>query len=472
VPGDADERQTQLTQMRLFEIDRIRNGTAYYRTRFFDEWEPRDLGRKMRFTLRHFRQPFELQSTVYAADVVAPLLQRLDPNHPAYDERLAAILESIDVASPQEFTLTFRRVPPRLEPLLARVALIEPDPSLAAEATLTDPGGFRIAGQMPDQVCYVRKLAEPDGLPRYHIAEIVEHRYESAEKVVRALELGEISMAPNLPDAIIRRLQADHDFQKRFFIQQYQQPVSHLLQFNPASVPLRIPELRKALAYAVERERLLQEIVLEDPAAHHGRLVTTPFLSSNPGRNVLVKPLRSDFSAAIALALAARQKLKGKIPPLTMVVAPGTIPERVAEELARAWRKVGLTIQVVHDDDPSPPHWDILYRTLQMNEPLLEIWPFLTLEDRAKIQSLDVYPDWLKQEMVQLDRTSDQALAVELLQKLHHHLAESMTYVPLWEVDRFLVFRKTIQGFPQHPMHCYDEVDHWVLEPWYRTELP
>jgi hypothetical protein len=471
VPTPADDRAARLTQLTLFEIDRFRDGAAYYRTRFFDEWEPRDLGRQMHFTMRQFRQPYEIQSAVSAADAVAPLLRCLDRALPEFDERLESFIESVQVISPTEFLLTFRRVPPRLEPLLSKLSLIAPE-SAGDVSALMDPGGFRIADRSAEAIHYVRKLVEPDGLPKYHVAEIIEHRYSTPEKIVQALHQGEIVMAPALPDSAIRRLQGDDEFLKRFFVQPYAVPRTHLLQFNPASQPLRLRELRAALAYAVDREQILKEIVLEDSAAAHGRLVTTPFFESSPGRNVLVGPRRHDLSAALALALSAKHKLMGAVPPLTMIVAPGPVPRAAAEEMAKVWRKIGLTINVVQAEDPAPANWDILYRTLQMTEPVIEMWPFLTFEERARITSLDIYPDWLKQELVQLDRTTDQSRAVEALQTLHRHLTDDTAFAPLWEVDEFLVLRKTVQGFRPKPIHCYDDIDRWTIDPWYTTEFP
>src|SRR5690606_30927923 len=116
------------------------------------------------------------------------------------------------------------------------------------------------------------------------------------------------------------------------------------------------------------------------------------------------------------------------------------IPEQVANEMAALWRHLGLEVTVVNAGDPPPEKWDILYRTLAMTEPLIELWPFLTFQDRARISDLSIYPDWLKQELVSLDRTSDQLRAIQLLQTLHRHLWEDSAYVPLWEIDRYIVY--------------------------------
>lgn len=467
----AELRQQRVTQLTLFELDRLRDGTAYYRTRFFDEWEPTDLGREMRFTLKQFRQPYEMQAVLTTAEVVPLILNRLDENHSDYDERLSAYVSSVEIHSPMEFSLTFSRVPPRIEPLLASVVVKVADEKLQ-EQLLSDPGGFHTSQQDDTKITYTRKLPEPDGLPKYHVAEIIEQKYDSYEKAAQGLVRGDVSLLPNLPDWIVRRMLDDEEFMKEYFVIPFQLPETHLLQFNPESKPLRNRELRTALAYAVNRDKLLKEIVLRDPDATNGKIVTSPFLSSNPGRNILVEPRRYDLSAALAMVMASQKQLKEGLPQLTMIVAPGPIEEEVAREIVAVWKKIGIEVKLVLANEPRPEEWDLIYRSVQMVEPLVEIWPFLTIEERARLDDLKKYPDWLKQELVQLDRTSDQSRAISAMQTLHRHLWSNTAVFPLWELQRFMVVRKNVQGYPKNIMHCYDQVDRWTIDAWYQTELP
>ena len=467
----AEQRQARLTSMNLFEIDRLRDGTVYYRTRFFDEWEPTDLGREMLFKLKQYRQPYEMQAIVSVTDIVTHLEHRMDPDDPFYDERFATYVESIQVQSPLEFSLRFRRVPPRIEPLLAQIPA-RPVDEAEAIGPVTDPGGFAMVASTSDEVTYARKLAEADGLPKYHVAEVVEQYYENFEKAAQGLQRGEVSMLPELPDWIVRRMQADDKFMKEYFVVQYLLPETHLLQFNPASTALRSRELRTALAYAVDRPTLLKEVALRDAKMTHGRVVTTPFYSGSPCRNIQLQPRRYDLSAAFAMLLASRKQLTEGIPPLKMIVAPDPVAHDVAVEIVNVWNKLGLQVTLVEADQPAPQSWDIIYRTVQMPEPLVEIWPFLAIKERAQLSDLDHFPDWLKQELVQLDRTSDQSRAISAMQTLHRHLSSDTAVFPLWEIDKFLVVRKNVQGLPDQPTHCYDRVDQWTVDPWYQTDLP
>ncbi|MCA9079808.1 MAG: hypothetical protein KDA58_04585 [Planctomycetaceae bacterium] len=481
LPTPADVRKRSLNLLPLFELNRMRDGTAYYRTRFFDEWEPYDLGRRMKFTLRQFRQPSDLHNVITVADVVTPLLRRLEPTHPDNDERLASYIDSISVLSPLEFMIEFRRVPPRVEPLLSGV-LLKANQQLAAEAEdasdptligpLSNPGGFDESAVPAGQFGMERTLPEPDGLPLFHVAELVEHQYENHEDAIQGLMRGDVSMLVDLPDLLVRRMQEDEGFLQQFEVQQLDLPRTQVIQFNPQSKPLRVRELRRGLAYAVDRQRMLKDFVLQDEQMRHGRIVTGPFPSNSPARHVLVKERRYDLSSAIAMKVAAMKVLKGDIPKLRFVVEPGPIQMATATEMARIWNRIGIPVEVIEGTQPAPEDWDMMFRSIQLVEPIVQIWPFLTISERAQLSDLDHYPDWLKQELVELDRTSDQSRAMTKMQELHRHLWDDAANIPLWELDQFRVVRKTIVGFPPRAMHCYDGIEQWVCQPWYAGGQP
>ena len=471
-PTAAQVRAARLGNSPLFELERVKGGSVYYRARYFDEWEPFDLGRVLRITVRQVRQPWESQPLVDAPSVAALIEQRIDPASAAYDERLASYVASVQVESPVLLTLRFRRVPPRVEPLLDDLvpAPLATDPDSDADATPT--GGFIPVEVESDRVVFRRALPEPDGLPQYHVAEIVEQRYASHEKALQALREGEVSVLPDLPDWILRRLQADTDFQKEFFIQKYSVPISHVIQFNPRSPGLRVREMRRALAYAIDRDKLLKGTVLRDPGAAHGRVTTSPFPSSSPANSVGVAPHEYNLTSALAMVLAAGRQM-GDVPTLKMIVPPGPVERAAAADLVRTWKRIRVDVQIIDqppEEGAAPVEWDLHYRTLQMLEPTVELWPFLTAADRAQVSDLTVFPDWLKQQLVKMDRTSDWALALDATRRLHEVLAADVRFIPLWEVDGYLVVRKNIQGFRETPLHCYQHVDNWTVGAWYRTE--
>lgn len=491
-PDRAEQRRSALSERPLFELDRVRNGTTFYRSRYFDEWEPYDLGRRIHFTLSQVRQPWESRPILDGPAFARLLQDRLSPESADYDERLAAYVRSIRVVSPVELTITFDRVPPRVEPLLSGLSphqIAAPADSAAADGggesaqfvSLEDAGEPILAGFQPvgwddeaGTLTYRRAVEEPDGLSQYHVAEVVEHKYSSHEKALQALRQGEVSMLPDLPDWILRRFQEDEDFLKDFFIQRYALPRTNIIQINPHSAPLRSGELRRGLAFAIDRETILRKTVLRDDQARHGRVVSGPFAADSFANSIEVTPREYNLSTAAPLVLLAGRQLGGTIPPLKMIVPPGPVEQAAAADIVRIWERVGqeveLKVQIVSDDEVDDTEWDLAYRTIHMAEPTVDLWPFLTASDRARISDLNPYPDWLKQELVSLDRTSDTGRAINRIQELHQHLWSEALYIPLWEVDEFLVVRKNISGFPTRPMDCYQGLEQWSVGAFYAAE--
>jgi ABC-type transport system substrate-binding protein len=363
-------------------------------------------------------------------------------------------------------------VPARVEPLLAALVPTEVMAEGGENIAGVSKGGFVAVESNADRVVYRRAIPEPNGLTAYHVAEIVERRYPSYDKAVLGLRQGEVSMLVDLPDWIVRRVQVDPKLKEELFIQQYALPTTHVLQLNPQSPALRIREFRRALLHAIDRERILKQTVLRDPTAAHGRVVTSPFPSFSPANSFDAGQHSFDTSAALALVLAAAQQLNNELPTLKMLVPPTPVERAAAAELIKYWKRVRIDVEIVEpgtisDEDSG---WDICYRTLQSAEPTVELWPFLANAPTAQIGDLAIFPDWLRQALVDVDRTSDWGRALETLRGLHPKLWSEVRYLPLWEVDQFLVVRKNVQGFAERPLHSYHGIERWTMQAWYPAE--
>lgn len=469
----ARNRRRQLTEIPFFEVSAFSGGIARYRTRFCDEWVPSDLGRTTRFILRQTRQPWESQPVLPVWPVAEGLRRRLDPTDPAYDERFAGYVDSLEIDSPFEFTLSFRRAPPRLEALLTGPIVTAPAAGESASESAGTSGAFAPVEQSDRTTTYRRFYPEPDKQRQYHVAEVVEVLYGNPELALTALQNGEVSVLPDMPAWIVRRVRNEPDFQRDFFLQPHAVPQTHVIEFNPQSHVLESRELRRALLYAVDRRGILDDVFLRQPQGKQGRVATGPFPGLSRASAPGLQPAPYDPYAGLALALAARTTLNdqkvitGDLPTLRMIVPSESLLRQAAQRIIDGWNRTGLAVELVPDDDTTAyaeGRWDLVYRTVQMCEPVVELWPFLTLQPTARIADLTTLPDWLKQEMLDLDRAADARLAEEHAQRVHKHLALEAALLPLWELDQFSIYRKTLRGFPVNPIHCYDNIDEWVME--------
>ena len=475
----ADERHRRLTQIPLFEVASLDGGAARYRTRFFDEWMPYDLGRTMRFTLRQTRQPWESQPVLLGWPITDRLTERLTPEHPRFDERFAGYVDSMTVESPFEFTISFRRVPPRLEALLTEPIVAAPPAEGEAPTgdttnfTPLPPGAFQPTQRTERETVYRRYYPEPEPQRVYHVAEVVETLYPNAEAAVTAFEYGEVDVLPTPPVWIARRLLNDPESQAKYFIQQHAIPETHVMQFNPQSKLLRSKELRRALQYATPCRRILEEVMLREENGLQGRLIAGPFPSNSRANAVGVEPRPYDPYAGLALTLAARNSLtaqkviEGDLPTLRLLVPPDPVIREAVEQIMENWSRIGIGTELVAEDDTAAygeGRWDLIYRRIQMTEPIAQLWPFLTLQPTARIDDLAPLPDWLKQEIIALDRAADYSRAEDRVKTLHRHLALEAALIPLWEIDQYTLYRKNLRNFAIEPIHCYDDIDQWIRE--------
>tara|TARA_R110002095_G_scaffold216126_2_gene212193 strand:+ start:860 stop:3403 length:2544 start_codon:yes stop_codon:yes gene_type:complete len=473
---NSTRRHQKLTQIPLFEVSRV-DQTPQYQSRFFEQWEPTDLGRRADFILRQSYATWESHPILMAADISQSLRNKITPGHSEYDERFDSFVNSITSTAPFTFSIYFDRVPLRTEWLMATPIHATPlwnhVSNDAANSTappkheILVSNRFIVDQHLPHQVSYVRAVPEPTDLREYNVAQINEIQYPTFEKSFQALLLGEVSVLPFLPARLVSFFQE----QEEFNVVQSAIPLSHVLQFNPESAPLKIIELRRALAYSIDRQKILTESLLHESKLLNGRLITAPYYTGLQTYNQQVPQREYNFPLAVALAVASQKKIGGAFPSLQMLCDPNPEAQEAAQELIKGWARIGIKVTLIPNTaieaEKQNLKWDIVYRTVNMTEPVMELWPFLTVGKGAQIASLEIFPDWMRQKLIELDEATDWDSATALLKKLHHQLYSMAHIIPLWEIDQFHVFRTNIKGYADRPLNFYDNVEQWITTPIY-----
>lgn len=480
LPTAADRRWQSLLTTNLFEVRKI-DRAAFYESRYFEEWTPTDLGRQIVFALRPRRASWESNPMLMAPDVVRAIQDRLNPDSPYYDERMSTFVDSLQVNSPHEFSVRFSTVPVRPQavfrfPVRTPTKTVEVSSGTGGEELPEDRNSgplndvlsrrFRIHEQAEDRVVFRREVPQARTLSRFHVAEIVERRYENHEEAIKGLLSGDVSVLPDVPIWLADKFEQEDDF----FTEPYGIPTTHVLQFNPESAALKNSEFRRALAFVLDRESVLAETVLRDPDMRRGRVVSAPFPSTSYAYRAQTKPHPYDLYLAYSLKTVSKKRFGGDVPELTMVCEPGEVIAAAADELVKQWKRIGITVRIVAQDEPLPENWDIVYRTVRMTEPVTDLWPFLTMKQDARVEDLEHLPDWLRQQLIELEQAVDFNSSVEMLQRLHFRLHQLVHLVPLWEIDDVIVIRNNIQGFPPNLIHPYQNVERWNVQPWYPTD--
>ena len=517
LPTMADARRRSLTTTPLFEPGGV-DDIVHYGTRFFQEWLPTDLGRKSLLTMHAKRATWQAAPETSSLIVADNLRERLNSKSPHYDERLKSYIKAIRVVSPTQLEIQFERVPPRLESVL-RFPLLKLD-SLQPSATAVTSTGqplkrgdilssrfrpFQTNDWTPTRQVFRRNIAEPDGVTdsRYHVAEVIERKFTKPELAIQALKRGQIDMIAHIRPYHQKFLAADN----RLDVRKYAAPITHVLQFNPDSILMRNREIRRVLAYALDRRSMLDRFVLRtheaqfpDELKRLGRVVSAPYASDSYAYDPDVKPKPYDIKLALALLLTIKRQhqrahagavggsmmLKlmkkgektGWLPPIRMLVEPGEDSKAVAEMCVKQWGRIKLKIEIVDASKLDPKksgQWDFAYRKVRMLDPMVDLWPFLTFDNRARVESLKHLPDWLRQELVRLDTARDWPSAVEMVRKLHDLMQKETQTIPLFEVDDYMALRREVKAFRSvnlEPAQTYQNIERWRLVPRFPEAFP
>jgi hypothetical protein len=482
----AARRRRDLTETPLFEPARFENKLVRYGSQFFGDWEPTELGHSVLFRLRPWRAAGDSLPMLSAAGLAAMLRHRLEPHDGWYDARFAAAVETLEVRSPFEMLVHFRQVPLRPEALFAFVPpraspgdrLEAGDDASAAAGNSPAPATtwpFELKAVDERRAVYRRTIPEPQGTADRHVAEITEVRYDSHEKAIQGLLRGEVSFLPRVPAATVRALSG----RKEFFTQKYALPTTHLLQFNPHNRALSARTLRRALVYALDRRRILDEVFLQESSGKLGRLTSAPWPTTSYAYNRRreCEPHKFDAALAFSLAKSAERELGSKLPVLRLVSSSEPEIQPAVRRLVEQWGAAGIEVRHVIANSAAlsaegSENWDILYRTESIAEPLVDLWQFLALTTSTETGALGHLPTWLRHELLDLDRVGDWDSAERLLHRLHKQFWAEVHLIPLWEIDDVMVYRHNVRGIPERPVGPYQRIGQWKIEPWFSREAP
>lgn len=459
----AGRRVARLLHADLFELDQFTTLPSY-RGVYLERWEPTDLGRRAHLELRSTLPSWTSRSALTASRLVDLLGDRFRPGSGAYDARFASIVAAVRLEGPYELEVEFSRIPKQIEAILAFGNPISPQ--LPDEVAKTF-ARFEETARTSTSVTYKRAQIRPAESPPL-LDEIIEIAFGRYEEAIQALDRGVVRMLVNVPVWDIPRLRQD----ERYIVTPMAVPHTHLIQFHPESKPLQSAELRRALARSTFPRELLT-LVAGEGTEDMGRLVTAPYPSTHLGYDSLVKPRPSDFSLAMVLVLAARQELGRDIPPLVFAIPPAEPARSAAKKLAAGWERIGLKIDVVEFQEISASSsWDLAYRVLSLPDPVQSLAPLITLDPAVKVASLADLPGWLRQRLLDLERSSDAATTQAILLDLHRLLAADVRCIPLFEIDQFIVSRGVIGGLPRRPVAVYQHAEHWRLPQDYPESAP
>ncbi len=213
------------------------------------------LGRRLTINLRPDIHWAQGNATLTGVDVARLLLATADPSNPAYRVDWSDLMTAVSVRGVYGVEVELRR------------SHVHPEAML--QIILTPPGAARGPGQQPpangpmviqpptsQETVFTPNLqyfAAEAGRPM----ELVEHRFDTVAQAVAALKRDDVQVVDRLNPWTLPSLRAD----PHLAVQSYSMPLVHCLIPNARRLLLGDRTFRRALAYGIQRQAILQQML-------------------------------------------------------------------------------------------------------------------------------------------------------------------------------------------------------------------
>jgi peptide/nickel transport system substrate-binding protein len=438
----------------------------------YGEWTPDDSG--LRLTLKLKDPPGGNGDSVPSADVIARfLLHMADPLRPEFQPDFAALLAGVSVEGTNLIHLDWKRPHVRPESLLERPLTKRKRGSDGREMLVAvTPPAWTIADSGPAGTLY--SAVPGTGAPQPWLKTIIEQPISDDQAAVDALVNGEIDVLDRVPPWQLAQLRAARDVH----VASYALPTVHVLVLNPARPLSKEREFRRALCFGIDRQRIVQQVLLGGTDVAGYSVVSGPFppgLSfSDPLRyayNSQIDPRPFEPRLAAVLAAVAWAKVidptgKGEVerkPMPTLVLAhPADPVARVAcESIQVELGNIGIPIKLVEftADEllAGKVDYDLRYAELAVWEPVADARALLGPDGLAG----GLCSPYLAAALRDLDGMTNWKDVRAKLAEIHDVAQHDLPLIPLWQTVNYFAYRTGVQGIGEAPVSLYQNVDRW-----------
>ena len=451
-----------------------------------ERWDVSKDGRTYVFFLRkgvtwHAR-PGESPGTFTADDVVFTYNIMMHPKTITPLKVRYEFIESVEKIDDATVRFTLKR--PILNALAKFTFKVIPKHGPANPAYLTreDPFVQRPIGTGPYRLKSVSgdgeiTLAANDAYfkGRPHVDTIVAKPFADQNILTQALMFNAIDMIVLVNPRSLPEIQGD----KRFVLQPYNALSYSFFGYNLRNPLLSDRRVRKAFAYALNRQEMLDSFF-----NGQGTIISGPFAPGSWAYNLDVAPLPFDPQAAVALLKEAGfspgpdgiQQKAGKKLALTLKVPiekESEAVKRVVLAFRNHLKNVGVDIKVefkewqAWKEDVFFEHdFDIIFATWVFDDSADISSLFLTAEIGPWKNNFGGYSSPEVDGLIMESKlTLDHEKRRTLNRKLHAVLAEENPYTFLWTLTNYAAYHKKVRHVAIHPYKFFSYSDEWFIEP-------
>ncbi|MBP90678.1 MAG: hypothetical protein CMJ64_28865 [Planctomycetaceae bacterium] len=432
-------------------------------------------GRQLTFRLNQFAA--DNVNVVQSGYVLSQrLLDLANPKSTEYRSAWSSLITGVSIDNVLRVDVDSRRSHVLPEALL-RVpmsATLLPDGTPAKDGT----GSFRVDLETETDTVFMLK----DFQPGTRLAELIERHFENANGALNALRRGRIDVIDRLFPSDAARLeeQLKRERNPDLVLQQYSLPTVHTLIPKSDHPFLANRKFRRALAFGIDRHRILGEDLLGGRVRPGCQVISGPFPLGLGQDDPLAYAYDETLEARVwrprlaklLLILAENELttkaelLKEEPPKLTplLLAHPATESSRVACQAIKAHLAIidieikikELPVGMTTDPDDE---CDLLYTEIAIWEPVSDARKLLGPGGVAATDS-----PFVQQALRWLDRAENWGDVREQLVALHHAVHNEVSLIPLWQTTDYFVYNKRLRNLGESPVWLYQNVDQWRLQ--------
>ena len=263
----SGRRAARLLRRQLVEF----SGTGAEGGEYFCPWgtlTPNESGTSLALQLRQSATSLEETHPITSLDLAAQLLDMAKPSHKTFNASWASLLQHVQVKSVLELEIQIQRAFVRPEAFLAV--------DIAQETSLPESrprGPFVLSAHNDSETVYRSDPSFPLSGP-VQPREIIEVWLHDAGQLANALQHGVVDAVDRLNPLEVVQLEDEPDI----IVNRYDLPTIHVLIPNSKRNPFLANRFfRRAIAYAIQRDVILKQLVLGGIDLEGCQLISGPF---------------------------------------------------------------------------------------------------------------------------------------------------------------------------------------------------
>jgi oligopeptide transport system substrate-binding protein len=319
-------------------------------------------------------------------------------------------------------------------------------------------GPFRLREWRDHQHVAVEKNPHYWDASRVRLNEIYFHPSESIQAQELAFRAGQLHTTWDVPLAKVDAYRVDAPALLR--VEPYFE--SYFIRFNTKHRLLADPRLRRALAYAIDREAIVKNIL------RGGQTVATALTPPGLGGYSPPAAVARDLSMARRLLAEAGFPEGRGLPPLELTTISSEVNQRIAEALQQMWRRdLGLDVRIIQKE------FKVLLDTLdtldytlargrwiaEFPDPLTYLSIFTTGNGVNGTGFADSKYDAM---IAAAASASIAAERLAALQAAERYLMEQMPIAPIYWGSRNTLVAPAVRGWKNSPLGFHNYKDVWL----------